>query len=92
MSPGLVLVDFVATWCSVCPATALLVEELVETYAGKLRTARIDVDEHPALAARYQVHAVPTLALVRDGQIIEQFAGFAARDRLHDAIEWALAQ
>ena len=59
---------------------------------GRLATTRINVDEHPVLAARYNVHAVPTLALVKDGQLVDQFVGFASRERLQEAIDWALTQ
>jgi thioredoxin-like negative regulator of GroEL len=89
---GLVLVDFWAAWGDVCQAATVLAEELVDRYPGRLRTTRINVDDHPILAARYNVHAVPTLALVKDGQLVDQFVGFASRERLQEAIDWALAQ
>jgi thioredoxin 1 len=92
VGPGLVLVDFWAAWGDVCQAATVLAEELVDRYAGRLRTTRINVDDHPVLAARYHVHAVPTLALVQDGQLVDQFVGFASRERLQEAIDWALAQ
>lgn len=88
---GLVLVDFWAAWCDVSQATALLAEELAEQYGGKVRAQRINVDEYPVLAARYHVHAIPTLALVQDGQLVDQFVGFASRDKLQEAINWVLA-
>ncbi len=88
---GVVLVEFWAPWCDAPQALALLAEELAEEYRGKLRTQRINVEEYPVLAARYHVHAVPTLALVEDGQLVDQFVGFASREKLQGAIDWLLA-
>lgn len=74
-SPTPVLVDFWAPWCGPCRMTNPMLERLAREKAGRLVVAKVDVDENPGLAARYQVQAVPTLMLVSKGEIVERWSG-----------------
>lgn len=70
-----VLVDFWAAWCGPCRAIAPAVEKAAQTYAGRARVVKVNVDENPALAQRFQVMSIPTLMVFRNGQAVKRQVG-----------------
>ncbi len=84
---GVCLLDFCASWCDVCQVTWTLSEALAERYGRCLALRHVDVDDHPELAARYRVLTVPTLLLLKDGKVVERFAGGTARAHICAAVE-----
>jgi len=85
-----VLVDFWAPWCGPCKAIGPLVEELAAEYGDKIGFAKCNVDENPVTPGNYGIRAIPTLILFKDGKVLEQIVGMAAKNRFEDAIKKAL--
>ncbi len=74
-SPLPVLVDFWAPWCGPCRMVAPTVEKMAREMAGKARFAKVNVDENPQIAAQYGIYSIPTMMVVKNGQIIDRWAG-----------------
>jgi thioredoxin 1 len=85
-----VLVDFWATWCGPCKSIAPIIDELAKEYAGKVKVAKLNVDENPATPSQYGVRGIPTLILFKGGKILEQVVGAVPKTRLVSIIEKAL--
>jgi thioredoxin len=84
---GLVLVDFWAPWCAPCRAVAPIIEALAKEYEGKVRFAKLNVDEAPGTAATYGIQSIPTIAIFSDGVPVAGVAGAAPRPYLADMID-----
>jgi thioredoxin 1 len=80
--PGPVLVDFYAPWCGPCKMLAPLLEQLAGEFAGKVKFAKMNVDEAPNLANQYGITGVPTLMLFRGGKVADQIVGFPGQSQL----------
>ncbi|MBI4826376.1 MAG: thioredoxin [Nitrospirae bacterium] len=72
---GLVVVDFWATWCGPCKIISPIVEELATEYAGKAAFGKINTDENPDLASRFNIRGIPTLMFFKNGKNIDQLVG-----------------
>jgi len=70
-----VLVDFWATWCGPCKTLGPLIEKVVGEYAGAIKLAKVDCDKEQQLAAMFGVRSIPTVVLVREGQLVDGFTG-----------------
>jgi len=74
-----VLVDFWAEWCGPCKMIAPVLDELAEEYSGKVRIAKVNIDDEPGLASNYGVRAIPTLLLFQHGEVAEQIVGLRSK-------------
>ncbi|MCB9597192.1 MAG: thioredoxin [Sandaracinaceae bacterium] len=85
-----VLVDFTATWCGPCRQIAPLVDQLADEYEGRAKVAKLDIDESPETARRFQIRGVPTILVFKGGEVVDQQVGLAPKTVLANKINSAL--
>ncbi|PWU22276.1 MAG: thioredoxin [Candidatus Rokuibacteriota bacterium] len=81
------MVDFWAEWCAPCRAIAPTLEELARDSAGKVSLAKVNVDEHPGLAARYGVRSIPTILFIKNGSVVDQVVGAVPKAHLKKKLD-----
>ena len=81
-----VLVDFWAVWCNPCKLIAPSVERLAHHYDGKLKVGKLNVDDHPDVAARFGVSGIPALLFFHEGNLVHQVVGYQPQEALQEAI------
>ena len=79
------LIDFGAEWCVYCKKIAPIIEEIAAEHP-ELTVGTIDVDMNPMLAARFRVHSLPTVLVMKDGQVAKQFLGAQSKETYQKAI------
>ncbi|WP_083189878.1 thioredoxin [Orenia metallireducens] len=81
-----VVVDFWAPWCGPCQAIAPVLEELGAEYTGKIKVAKVNVDNNQELATEYQVASIPNLVFFKDGEAVDRQIGFSSKGDLENKI------
>jgi thioredoxin 2 len=86
-----VLIDLWAPWCGPCKIIEPVLHELARTRAGELKVVRVNVDDEPAIAERFQVRGIPLLVLMRDGREVDRLTGAAPKPQLEAWLQERLA-
>jgi len=74
-----VLVDFWAEWCGPCKMIAPILDELATEYDGKVKIAKVNIDDHQELAAQFRINSIPTLLFFKNGQVVDQVVGLRSK-------------
>lgn len=91
-SSQLVMVDFWAVWCGPCQMVGPIVEELAQEYNGKLKVMKLNTDEAPEVAGRYQIMSIPTILFFKEGQLVEKIVGARPKHQFKQVIDSLLSQ
>jgi thioredoxin 1 len=88
-TPGLLMLDFWASWCGPCRAIAPVLEELAEASEGRVTLMKVNIDEQPGLAARYGIRSIPTILFVKDSVVVDRVVGAVPKRVLEERLEHA---
>ncbi len=86
-----VLVDFWAEWCMPCRMLAPTIDQIAEAYAGKVKVGKLDTDSNREISVQYEISAIPTVILFKNGSMVRKFVGLTNRADLEAALDEALA-
>ncbi len=84
---GLTVVDFWATWCGPCRMIAPILDQLATEYAGKVRIAKLDVDQNIKTASRFNVRSIPMLLFFKDGKVVDQIIGAVPKNMIQSKFD-----
>ena len=88
---GLVLVDFWAEWCGPCKIVQPVVEELATEYDGRLKVVKLNTDQNPEIATKFQVMSIPSLIFFKNGEQIDKLVGAQSKQKFKETIDRLLA-
>ena len=87
---GVAVVDFWAEWCGPCRMITPIIDELAEEYAGSVKIGKVNVDTSPNVSMEYGVRSIPTILILKNGEVVDRQVGVTTKKALTDKIEKAL--
>lgn len=81
------VVDFWAPWCGPCRMVGPIIEELANDYEGKVKIGKVDVDQNPETSMKYGVRSIPTILIMKNGEVVDKHVGTATKAQLSQKIE-----
>lgn len=84
---GVAVVDFWAEWCGPCRAITPIIEELSNEYNGKVTVGKLNVDDNPEVAMKYGIRSIPTILVLKNGEVVDKTVGVTTKQALADKIE-----
>jgi len=88
-SEGVTLVDFWAPWCGPCRMQSPIIDQVAENVGSKAKVAKVNVDDSPSVASSYGIQSIPTLLVLKNGNIVQQYVGVQSQEKLMEAINQA---
>lgn len=85
-----VVVDFYADWCGPCKMMSPVIDELAKDYEGKVKIGKVNTDENRGVASRYNIMSIPTILLIKNGQVVDQVVGAVPKTVLEQKINQML--
>jgi thioredoxin len=87
---GIVLIDFFADWCMPCVMMGPIVDEMSEKFKGKIKVAKVNVEDAQEIAQKFNVSSIPTFIIFKDGKVVEQFTGGMSEEDLENKLNGLL--
>ncbi len=86
LSGGVAVIDFWAEWCGPCRLISPIVEDLAKDFEGKVKIGKVNVDENPQISMQYGIRSIPTILIIKDGQVVDKHVGTTTKANLAEKI------
>jgi thioredoxin 1 len=86
LSGGVSVVDFWAEWCGPCRLIGPIIEDLAHQYEGKATIGKVNVDENPEISMKYGIRSIPTILIIKDGQVVDKQVGVTTKASLESKL------